>query len=166
MASWRAWRRAGWARLCSVSETMSVEGLLSGAGEVLDRLRLREKELEESLALVRERLTAGEAVLAAVSRWRSLSALSPLPDLSPVVAASPVDVPAVGRPGLEESLVGRIELLLGQDPSRVWKAAQVREVLGASASGVHTAMSRLAERGRLVRVSSGRYRAADAVRAC
>ena len=145
---------------------MSVEGLLSGADGVMDRLRLREKELEESLGLVRERLSVGEEVLAAVSRWRSLSVppLSPSPEAAPVPSVPVVDVPAVVRPGADESLVGRIVLLLGQDPSRVWKASQVRELLGAPAGSVHAALSRSVERGRLVRVSAGRYRAADAVR--
>ena len=57
-----------------MDECGGLSELLSGAGGMLDGLRFREKELEESLALVRERIAAAQAVLDAVKRWQALPA--------------------------------------------------------------------------------------------
>ena len=130
-----------------------VHHLLTGAGQVLDDLRHQEKDLEERLAAVRERLSAGQAVLAAVERWRSLSA-------GPVADAPAGDGPAVdaGRP--RPAVIERIALLPAQDPARTWSPEQVHQALEVPVSSVYSSMSRLEKRGRLVRVDCGAYRAA------
>jgi hypothetical protein len=130
-----------------------VHHLLSGAGQVLDDLRHQEKDLEERLAAVRERLAAGQAVLAAVERWRSLSA-------GPVANAPVTGGPAVdaGRP--QPPMTERIALLPAQDPARTWSPGQVHQALEVPVASVYSSMSRLEKRGRLVRVDHGAYRAA------
>jgi hypothetical protein len=148
-----------------MDDRFGIGELLGGAGEVLDRLRLREKELEEQLGLVRERITAGEAVLAAVERWRALprfavGAGAAGPVGQPPAAPAPV---SAGEREEEVSLVEKIVLLLAQDPSRLWKPAQVQRALDVPAGSVHSALARLAERGRVVRVAQGSCRAAPPV---
>ncbi|MFJ4008239.1 hypothetical protein [Streptomyces sp. NPDC090026] len=130
-----------------------VHHLLTGAGQVLDDLRHEEKDLEERLAAVRERLSAGQAVLAAVERWRSLS------------TGSAVDTPAAGGPAADAgrpqpAMIERIALLLAQDPARTWSPEQVHQALDAPVAGVYSCLSRLEKRGRLVRVDHGAYLAA------
>src|SRR5690606_31101299 len=118
-----------------------VHHLLAGAGQVLDDLRHQEKDLEERLAAVRERLSAGQAVLAAVERWRALSA-------GPVADAPAGDGPAVdaGRP--RPAVIERIALLPAQDPARTWSPEQVHQALEVPVSSVYSSMSRLEKRGR------------------
>jgi hypothetical protein len=130
-----------------------VHHLLTGAGQVLDDLRHQEKDLEERLAAVRERLSAGQAVLAAVERWRSLSA-------GPVVSAPVADGPAVDADRTRLAMIERIALLLAQDPARTWSPEQVHQALDAPVASVYSSLSRLEKRGRLVRVDHGAYRAA------
>ncbi|MGW0826111.1 hypothetical protein [Streptomyces sp. NPDC002845] len=130
-----------------------VHHLLAGAGQVLDDLRHQEKDLEERLAAVRERLDAGQAVLAAVERWRSLST-GPVAD-APVAGGPAVDA---GRP--QPAVIERIALLLAQDPARTWSPEQVHQALEVPVASVYSSMSRLEKRGRLVRVDHGAYRAA------
>lgn len=130
-----------------------VHHLLTGAGQVLDDLRHQEKDLEERLAAVRERLAAGQAVLAAVERWRCLSA-------GPVA-----DVPAAGGPAVDAgrpqpAMIERVALLLAQDPARTWSPEQVHQALEVPVASVYSSMSRLEKRGCLVRVGHGAYRAA------
>lgn len=133
-----------------------VHQLLTGAGEVLDQLRHQEKDLEERLARVRERLAAGEAVLAAVERWQSLPAAA-WDQAAPAVPAAASPAPVAQPP-----LIERIALLLAQDPSRTWTPGQVHQALDVPAASVHSGMSRLEKRGQLVRVEHGAYRAAPA----
>jgi hypothetical protein len=130
-----------------------VHHLLTGAGQVLDDLRHQEKDLEERLAAVRERLSAGQAVLAAVERWRSLP-------VGPVADAPAAGGPAVdaGRP--QPPMTERVALLLAQDPARTWSPEQVHQALEVPVASVYSSMSRLEKRGRLVRVDHGTYRAA------
>jgi len=64
--------------------------------------------------------------------------------------------------GVQVPLVRRIELLLTQDPSRTWTPEQVRRALGVEAASVHSALSRLAGRRRVLRVGPGNYRAHSA----
>jgi biotin operon repressor len=130
-----------------------VHHLLTGAGQVLDDLRYQEKDLEERLAAVRERLSAGQAVLAAVERWRSLPA-------GPVAVAPAAGGPVVdaGRP--QPAMTERVALLLAQDPGRTWSPEQVHQALEVPVASVYSSMSRLEKRGRLIRVDHGAYRAA------
>jgi hypothetical protein len=130
-----------------------VHHLLTGAGQVLDDLRHQEKDLEERLAAVRERLSAGQAVLAAVERWRSLSA-------DPVADAPAADGRAVDAGRQRPAMIERIALLLAQDPARTWSPEQVHQALEVPVASVYSSMSRLEKRGRLVRVDHGAYRAA------
>lgn len=134
-----------------------VHHLLTGAGQVLDNLRHQEKDLEERLAAVRERLSAGQAVLTAVERWRCLSA-GPVTD-TPAAGGPAVDA---GRP--QPPMIERIALLLAQDPARTWSPEQVHQALDAPVASVYSSMSRLEKRGRLVRVDHGAYRAAPSAR--
>ncbi|WP_405523693.1 hypothetical protein OG426_10485 [Streptomyces canus] len=129
-----------------------VHHLLTGAGQVLDDLRHQEKDLEERLAAVRERLTAGQAVLAAIERRRSLSA-------GPAADAAAGDGPAVapGRP--QPAVTERIALLPAQDPARTWSPEQAHQALDTPLAGVYSGMPRLEKRGRLVRVDHGAQRA-------
>jgi hypothetical protein len=136
-----------------VNAPSDVHQLLTGASEVLDQLRYQEKDLEERLARVRERLAAGEAVLVAVERWQSLPAA--WDQAAPAVPAAASPVPS-GQPPLIEL----IALLLAQDPARTWTPDQVHHALDVPAASVHSGMSRLEKRGRLVRVEHGAYRAA------
>ncbi|MFC4463764.1 hypothetical protein ACFPH6_04060 [Streptomyces xiangluensis] len=70
-----------------------VQELLAGAGKVLDQLRHQEKDLEERLAAVRERLAPGQAVLAAVERRQSLPPVSAeAAPAAPESAAPPADL--------------------------------------------------------------------------
>jgi hypothetical protein len=134
-------------------ELCGVEELLAGAGGALDGLRHEAKRLEESLALVRERIKAGEAVLSAVAAWRSIAQdamVSPSPSPSPSVAGSV----GVSR---ADQVVG----LLAQDPSRVWRAEDVAAVLGVqNPESLRNTLCRLVNVGRLVRPGSGAYRVA------
>ncbi|MEU2740259.1 hypothetical protein ABZ656_34110 [Streptomyces sp. NPDC007095] len=93
-----------------MTATSDVHQLLTGAGEVLDRLRHQEKDLE-ALARVRGRLAAGEAVLAAVERWQSLTSAA-ADQAAPAVLAHASPVPVAQPP-----LIERIALLLAQDPA-------------------------------------------------
>ncbi|MCX4573448.1 hypothetical protein OHB41_09685 [Streptomyces sp. NBC_01571] len=130
-----------------------VHHLLTGAGQVLDDLRHQEKDLEERLAAVRERLSAGQAVPAPVERWRSLSA-------GPVVSAPVADGPVADADGTQPPMIERVALLPAQDPARAWSPEQVHQALEAPVASVCFGMSRLEKRGRLVRVDHGAYRAA------
>ncbi|MEU3280560.1 hypothetical protein [Streptomyces antibioticus] len=130
-----------------------VHHLLTGAGLVLDDLRHQEKDLEERPAAVRERLSAGQAVLAAVERRRSLSA-------GPVAEAAAGGGPAVDPGRTRPAMTERIALLPAQDPTRTRSPEQVHQALDAPVASVYSSMSRLEERGRLVRVDHGAYRAA------
>src|SRR5690606_37360500 len=88
------------------------------------------------LAAVREWLSAGQAVLAAVERWRSLSA-GPVAD-TPVTGGPPGDA---GRP--RPPVIERIALLPAQDPARTWSPEQVHQALEVPVAGVYSSMSRL-----------------------
>ena len=110
--------------------------LLAGADAVLDALRLEEKRLEESLSVVRERISAGEAVLAAAARWRAAgeSGVCAVPGFAlsapAVVSAAGVlarQAPAQGQGGVSRRAA--MVLLLAQDPGRVWRSVQVAEAL-------------------------------------
>ncbi|NUQ95083.1 MAG: hypothetical protein HOY79_00485 [Streptomyces sp.] len=130
-----------------------VHHLLTGAGLVLDDLRHQEKDLEERLAVVRERLSAGQAVLAPVERRRSLS-------VGPAVEAAAGGGPAVNPDRTRPAMTERIALLPAQDPARTWSPEQVHQSLDAPLASVYSGMSRLERHGRLVRVDHGAYRAA------
>ncbi|MGC9540755.1 hypothetical protein [Streptomyces sp. UG1] len=130
-----------------------VHHLLTGAGQVLDDLRHQEKDLQERLAAVRERLPAGQAVPAPVERRRSLSA-------GPVAEAAAGDGPAVDPGRTRPAMTERIALLLAQDPARTWSPEQVHQAHDAPLAGAYSSMSRPEKRGRLVRVDHGAHRAA------
>jgi hypothetical protein len=151
-----------------VSDFGGLGELLAGADAVLDALRFEQKRLEESLSVVRERISAGEAVLAAAARWRAVaeSGVCAVPGLSlpaapAVVSAAGVlarQAPAQGQAGVSRRAA--MVLLLAQDPGRVWRSVQVAEALGCpDLDGVRSEMAKLASAGRIVRVGSGVYRA-------
>ncbi|WP_371095181.1 hypothetical protein [Streptomyces sanglieri] len=104
---------------------------------------------------MRERLSAGQAVLAAVERWRSLPA-------GPVVDAAAAGGPAVDAGRSQPPVTERVALLLAQDPARTWSPEQVHQALEVPVASVYSSMSRLEKRGRLVRVDHGAYRAPPA----
>ncbi|ALV33248.1 hypothetical protein [Streptomyces sp. CdTB01] len=101
-----------------------VHHLLTGADQVLDGLRYQAKDLEERLAVVREQLSAGQAVLAAVERWRSLAA-------GPVAEAAAGGGPAVDPGRTRPAMTERITPLPAQDSARTWSPEQVHQALDA-----------------------------------
>jgi len=148
-----------WGQIVGVSDLCDVSGLLAGADAVLDGLRRREGELAQALEAVREQIAAGSAVLDAVQRWREAAGLDAGP--RPMIASSPSLVSS-GWPGPSGlSRAEQILMLLGQDPARTWRAADVAEALGsASVEGMRSSLTRLADAGRIGRGQAGRYGAA------
>jgi hypothetical protein len=140
-------------------ELCGVEELLAGAGGALDGLRHEAKRLEESLAVVRGRITAGEAVLSAVAAWRSIAQVvtvspSPSPSPSPSLLVAGVEVPDMSR---ADQVMG----LLGQDPSRAWRAQDVAVALGApKPESLRNTLGRLVASGQVRRPSANVYQAA------
>ncbi|MGW0827828.1 hypothetical protein [Streptomyces sp. NPDC002845] len=130
-----------------------VHHLPTGARQVLDDLRHQEKDLEERLAAVRERLSAGQAVPAPVERRHSLSAG---PDAEAAAGDGPAVAPGRTRPAMTE----RIALLPAQDPARTWSPEQAHQAPDAPLTGAYSGTSRPEKRGRLVRVDHGAHRAA------
>jgi predicted Rossmann fold nucleotide-binding protein DprA/Smf involved in DNA uptake len=132
-----------------VDDVDAIAGLFGDAG-LLDGLRREEKDLAERIEQVREKIAAGEAVLAALERWRQVATPS-------AAAPEPTSRPDAGN-GDELPLIEQVVLLLAQDPDRIWTPEQVHRALDVPAGSVHSTMSRLEQRGRIARVERGAYR--------
>ncbi|MFD0164935.1 hypothetical protein ACFVJH_12340 [Streptomyces decoyicus] len=127
-----------------MNDADAIAALLCDA-ELLDGLRREEKELAERIERVREKIAAGEAVLAAVERWRQVATLPRAVSAGAPEAAAAAQAAGVGA---DPPLIEQIALLLAQDPDRVWSPEEVHRALGASPGSVHSALSRLEQRGR------------------
>jgi hypothetical protein len=144
----------------AVDDADAIANLLGDAG-LLDGLRREEKDLAERIEQVREKIAAGEAVLAALERWRQVAdapTMAP-PDAPPTPARVEPEAAWAPEAGAGLPLIEQVALLLAQDADRVWTPEEVHRALGASPGSVHSTMSRLEQRGRIARVERGAYRA-------
>jgi hypothetical protein len=165
---------------------VEVEAVLADPEGVLERLRTQEGGLERALAVVRRRIEVAACLAEAAAQWRELAgggdaAGGDAPgaggrEVGLVVVATGAEHGQVtgGEERGEDTggggdaggrLPRRVLVadLLGQDPARVWRVAEVGQALGVdNLKSLGVLMSQMAGKGVLVKTGSGCYRAPGA----